>query len=274
VSDPEHFCAAALAAYRAGDRDRAARCCEQALELDPERRDAHELLAEMFMHGEHYTQLLARLHAHLRPRTYVEIGVETGATLRLVQPGTRALGIDPQPAVAFRLPENVRIFTETSDAFFANRDVRTELGGASVDFALIDGMHHFEYALRDFMHLEPLCARASTILVHDCFPHDRRTALRERETYFWTGDVWRLLVLLKKHRRDLSIHTIASPPTGLAFIRNLDPSSTFISDNLAALCEEFMALDYSFLAEDRAGKLGLFPNDWGRIRALVESPPA
>jgi hypothetical protein len=135
-------------------------------------------------------------------------------------------------------------------------------------------MHHFEYALRDFMHLEALCERASTILVHDCFPHDRRTALRERETYFWTGDVWRLIVLLKKYRRELSIHTVATPPTGLAVIRNLDPASKFISDNLAALCEEFMALDYSFLAEDRAGKLGLFPNDWERIRTLLDSPRA
>jgi tetratricopeptide (TPR) repeat protein len=274
VSNPDNFYAAALAAHRLGERDRAARLCEQALELDPDRNDAHELLAALFMHGEHYTQVLARLHAHLRPRTYVEIGVETGATLRLVQPGTLALGIDPQPVVRYPLSAGVRIFSETSDAFFANRDARSELGGAAVDLALIDGMHHFEYALRDFMHLEPLCGRASTILVHDCFPHDRRTALRKRETYFWTGDVWRLIVLLKKYRPDLAVHTIATPPTGLAIIRNLDPASPLIADNLAALCEEFMALDYAFLAEDRAGKLGLFPNDWERIRALVDSPPA
>lgn len=274
MSNPDNFYAAALAAHRLGERDRAARLCEQALELDPDRNDAHELLAALFMHGEHYTQVLARLHAHLRPRTYVEIGVETGATLRLVQPGTLALGIDPQPVVRYPLSAGVRIFSETSDAFFANRDARSELGGATVDLALIDGMHHFEYALRDFMHLEPLCGRASTILVHDCFPHDRRTALRKRETYFWTGDVWRLIVLLKKYRPDLAVHTIATPPTGLAIIRNLDPASPLIADNLAALCEEFMALDYAFLAEDRAGKLGLFPNDWERIRALVDSPPA
>jgi hypothetical protein len=273
MPDSHHFYAAALAAYRIGDRDQAVRCCEQALELDYDRMDVHELLMRMFMHGEHYSELLLRLHRHLRPRTYVEIGVETGATLRLVQSGTLALGIDPQPAITSELPAGVRLFSETSDDFFAKRDVRAELSGAAVDLAFIDGMHHFEYALRDFMHLELFCARDATILIHDCFPHDRRTALRQRETYFWTGDVWRLIVLLKKYRPDLSIHTIATPPTGLAIIRGMDPASKFIAANLAALGEEFVALDYSFLAEDRAGKLGLFPNDWKKIRALLDSPP-
>lgn len=32
-----------------------------------------------------------------------------------------------------------------------------------------------------------------------------------------------------------------------------------------------MALDYSYLDEDRAGKLNLFPNDWQRIAPLLGS---
>jgi hypothetical protein len=152
--------------------------------------------------------------------------------------------------------------------------VCAELGGRPVDLAFIDGMHHFEYALRDFMNLERLCLPGSTILVHDCFPHDRRTAQRERETGFWSGDIWRLVLLLKKYRRDLSINTIAAPPTGLLAIRNLDPSSNFIDDNLEQLYEEFMRLDYGLLNKDRAGKLNLFPNDWTRIRALLDAPAA
>ena len=100
-------------------------------------------------------------------------------------------------------------------------------------------------------------------------PHDRRTAQRERLWGFWSGDIWRLIVLLKKYRADLSIHTIAAPPTGLAVVRNLDPSSRFIADNLGRLCAEFMALDYSYLDKDRAAKLNLFPNDWEQIRPLL-----
>jgi hypothetical protein len=269
-SNAQYFGAAALAANQAGKRDKAVQYCEQAVQLAPGLESAHQLLFDMFLHGEDYFHLLVRIHQHLKPRTYVEIGVETGASLRFVQPGTLALGVDPAPAISYALPANARVFAETSDDFFSRRDVRAELGGQPVDLALIDGMHHFEFALRDFMNLERLSAPASTILIHDCFPHDRRTAQRERLGRFWSGDVWRLIVLLKKYRPDLRIHVVAAPPTGLAVVRNLDPASRFIAENLDRLCAEFMALDYSFLDEDRAGKLSLFPNDWERVRALLD----
>jgi tetratricopeptide (TPR) repeat protein len=271
-SNPDYFFAAALAASRAGDRDQAVRFCELALELDPNLNAAYEFLAGLFMHGENYRSVLERLHRHLRPRTYVEIGVETGASLCLVQPGTVALGVDPQPVIAFPLPEGVRIFSETSDDFFARHDVRTELGGLPIDLALIDGMHQFEHALRDFINLERLCGPDSIILIHDCFPLDRVTSQRERVTMLWSGDIWRLVVLLKKYRPDLSIDTIAAPPTGLGMVRGLDPSSRFLQQNLQPLCEEFLALDYSMLAKNRAAELNLFPNDWEKIRALLSVP--
>jgi tetratricopeptide (TPR) repeat protein len=268
------LCDAALALEQAGERDGALRYCEEALALNPELDKAHELLAGMFLHGEDYLRVLGRMHEYLEPRTYIEIGVEEGPSIALVRPGTLALGVDPEPKIAFPLPRNVRVFAQTSDDFFARRDVRAELGGRPLELAFIDGMHQFEYALRDFMNLERLCLPGSTILVHDCFPHDRRTAQRERETAFWSGDIWRLVLLLKKYRRDLSIHTIAAPPTGLLVIRKLDPSSDFIAGNLEDLCEEFMRLDYGILNKDRAGKLNLFPNDWNRIRALLDAPAA
>lgn len=268
------LCAAALAAREAGERDRAVYFGERALLLDWELPEVHALLSGLFMHGEFYQALLGRIHAHLEPRTYIEIGVETGASLRAVSPRTRVLGVDPEPVITFSLPSNVRIFAETSDQFFASHDVRAELGGLPVDLAFIDGMHHFEYALRDFINLERLCARESTILVHDCFPYERLTCERDRKTAFWTGDIWRLIVLLKKHRPDLRIDTVAAPPTGLAVIRNLDPTSRFLSGNLERLCEKFVRLEYRYLETDRAAKLNLFPNDWSRVSSLLASPAA
>jgi hypothetical protein len=269
ATNPAYFGAAALAASRAGDRDAAARYCERALELDHDFRAAHDLLMSLFLHGEMYTDVLARIHQHLRPRTYIEIGVETGDSLKRVRPETQAIGVDPEPALRFTPPANVRVFSETSDDFFARHDVRALFGGLPLDLAFIDGLHLFEYALRDFMNLERCAAPASTILIDDCFPHDRRTAQRERAITFWSGDIWKLVVLLKKYRPDLSIHTVAAPRTGLCIVRNLDPSSTFIADNLQRLIDEFMALDYGYLEKDRAGKLNLFPNDWEKVRELL-----
>ena len=263
---------AARAALAGGDLERAIRYAERALDQDPGLRDARVLLAEVYLHGRSYEEVIADIHQHIRPRTYVEIGVATGKSLRRALPETRAIGVDPDAAVQYDLPPQARIFDETSDHFFANRDVRAELGGLAVELAFIDGMHHFEFALRDFINLERLCSRSATILVHDCFPLDRASAQRERQSGFWSGDVWRLIVLLKKYRPDLKIHNVAAPPTGLAVIRGLDPSSSFLADNLARLTEEFLQLDYRYLRDGRAEKLNLVPNDWAVIRALLDQP--
>src|SRR5688572_20908715 len=232
---------------RLGMRETAARYCERALGFNHHQGSMHDLLSSLFMHGEPYTELLVRIHEHVRPRTYVEIGVDTGQSLVLVPSATQAIGVDPEPKLRFALPAHCRVFAETSDDFFARHDVKALFGGLPVELAFIDGMHHFEYALRDFINLERCAAPGATILVHDCFPHDRLTAQRERVMTFWSGDVWKLVVLLKQYRPDLSIHTIAAPPTGLCLIRRLDPSSTFLADNLARLIDEHLRLDYGTL---------------------------
>jgi len=259
---------AACRAAAIGEGDEVAHYCEGALRADPSFAEAHGLLRDTFLEGEDYFYVLREIHQLLRPRTYVEIGVARGASISLAAPETAALGVDPEPQIAGPLSPNTRIFSETSDAFF-RRDVRAELGGRAVDLAFIDGMHHFDVALRDFVNLERLCGPHSVILIHDCFPHDRITAERERRTEFWSGDVWRLILLLKKYRPDLSIHTLATPPTGLGIVRRLDPSSDVLTRNMGRATAEFMALDYGCLARGRAAKLNLVSNDADSLRRVL-----
>ena len=257
-----------------GETAEAKRHCELALAAAPDHLPAHTLLASIALPGADYFDLLARIHAHLCPRTYVEIGVQLGASFRLAAASTLAIGVDPEPQYAPPPGWNHRIFRQTSDAFFAEHDLSALLGGLPVDLAFIDGMHRFEFALRDFMHLERHCGRDATILVHDCFPLDERTAARERSTAFWSGDIWRFVLVLKKYRPDLLVRTVGAPPTGLAVIRNLDPASGVIAANLDAICAEFLALGFDAVADAKSERLNLFPNDWERVRALLPRCPA
>lgn len=265
---------AAVEAWRAGRTGEAAAACWSLLAAAPDYWPAHNLLATIELPGENYFRVLERMHAHLKPRTYLEIGVSRGESIRLAGAATRAIGVDPAPAVAHALGPKASIVAATSDDFFARHDVRAELGGLPVDFAFIDGMHHFEFALRDFVNIEALCEPASTIVIHDVYPLDRRTAARERVTAFWSGDIWRLVLLLRRHRPDLVVRTIATAPTGLALVRNLDPRSARLRDRLDALVEEGLALDYGVLESCKAEALALLPNDWGQVRALLDAPPA
>jgi hypothetical protein len=239
------------------------------MEAHPYDPRAYTLLAQINFPGTFYVDLLAAIHRHLSPRTYLEIGVETGKTLILAGSTTRAIGVDPEPRIQYPLGPNAKVFALTSDEFFTSVDVSAEFQGIPVDLAFIDGMHHFEFALRDFVSVERYCTPRSTIMVHDCYPLDRRSAERERATQFWSGDVWRLVLALKKYRPDLEIHTIATPPTGLTIIRKLDPGCRLLANRMEEIVSEFLTVDYSEIEDDKPAKLNLVPNEWSRIEQLL-----
>lgn len=216
-----------------------------------------------------YYRVLAQIHNFLLPESYVEIGVRHGESMALAKSAVASVGIDPQPDLRFPLPGSVCVFPMTSDAFFEQHDLQAELGGRKVDLAFVDGMHLFEFALRDFINLEKCCRGDSTILVHDCRPVDRETAARERTTQLWSGDVWKLIVCLKKYRTDLTIRTIDASPTGLAVISHLDPSSNILTGMLESLYKEFVPYDYSNIEHNKSEQLNLVNNSPNEIQSVL-----
>jgi Methyltransferase domain len=254
-----------------GRRQAARALCQQAVARNYGR--AYKLLSRLTLPGEDYFAVLGRIHRHLRPQTYLEIGVSRGRSLERVLPETAVIGVDPEPKLAKPAGLKQKIFRATSDDFFAQHDPRAEFGGRAVDMAFIDGMHRFEFALRDFINVERYCARSSVILMHDCYPLDARTAQREQETGFWSGDIWRLLLLLRERRPDLVVRTIGTPPTGLGIVLNPDPDSRVLGANVNELIREYLAKDFSVLEGRQAQALGLVPNEWPAIRALLDARP-
>lgn len=234
---------------------------------------ADALMARLTLPGEYYYQVLGRIHRHLRPASYLEIGVGRGESLAQVLPETQVIGVDPQPQMAPPASPRQRLFNATSDDFFAQQDVRALFGGRAVEMAFIDGMHRFEYALRDFINVERCCAPHSVILMHDCYPLDARTAQREQRTRFWSGDIWRLLLLLREQRPDLMVHTIATPATGLGIVLNPDPASRTLAARRDELIEHYLAKDFGVLEGRKPQALGLVPNVWPSIQALLDARP-
>lgn len=250
--------------------DAAISACRRLIALIPDPVQVHDLMAGIMLPGEDYLSLMRRIHEHLRPRTYVEIGVEHGDSLTLVREGTLALGVDPAPQIIHSLQPTTKVFAETSDDFFVKRNLSIELAGQPIDLAFIDGMHQFEFALRDFINIERYCTPGSTILIHDCYPLDAVTAARKRTTSFWSGDIWKLTLCLKEYRPDLAVYTIATPPTGLGLVRNLDPHSTVLRDNLQRIYDEFIPLPYETIVKQKPQFLNIFPNAWPQVQALFE----
>jgi predicted O-methyltransferase YrrM len=198
-----------------------------------------------------YYGTLRRLHQAVRPRTYLEIGIRKGDSLALATTATVAVGIDPAPMLAAPPAANARIFPLTSDDFFATCDVRAELGGRELDMAFIDGMHLFEFVVRDFANVERFSSPGTVVVLHDCLPVDAVSAARERSTSLWTGDVWKVVPVLRRYRPDLRLTVIDAPPSGLVIVESLDPASTVLADNMERILDEFTDVGLARFEESR-----------------------
>jgi predicted O-methyltransferase YrrM len=253
-------------ALRIGDADSATRRFKQALRLEANIPEAHLGLALALRPGPDYLAWLEALHDRIRPRFYLEIGVETGRSLRLAKEGTNAIGIDPSPSLPFHapIPPTIRVIARTSRELFGDPDT-LETFPDPIDFAFIDGDHRFPSVLQDFMDLERHMTRRGVIAVHDTWPLDPLTASKTRQTGFYTGDVWKLLPCLRAIRPDLSLCTICTAPTGLTLITGLDPTSTVLRGRFDQILAAYDTLPYGTSASHH---LALRPNDWAVLDTL------
>lgn len=190
-----------------------------------------------------YYSVLQTIHSLLKPHTYLETGVRNGDSIALASRDTYAYGIDPNPDIKKILGERTKVFACTSDEFFERFDMQEELK-APLDMCFLDGMHLFEFALRDFINMEALCNKRALIAVHDCLPADAAMASRERITQKWCGDVFKLLLALKKYRPELEFLHLASDPSGLLLVKNVNPSSTVLRDNYKKILHEFLPFQF------------------------------
>jgi len=259
----EALCARGFYLLLAGDVAAAEERFRRALALEPDYVWGYLGLAKTRLPGPGYLEVFSRLIDHLQPQRYVEIGVEQGDVLKRFPAGVRIVGIDPEPQCASPAPE-ISIFAQTSDRFFAGEDLSKLLGGP-FDLAFIDGLHTFEQVLKDFINLERWAGPGSVVLIHDCLPLDRRTATPERETLFWTGDVWKIIPCLRRERPDLALFTIPTYPAGLCVVSGLDPGSRVLADGGERLAAVYQALDFAAIGEP-GEYFSLVPNAWPEIR--------
>jgi hypothetical protein len=199
--------------------------------------------------GEDYLVVLERLHAELKPQTYLEVGTSRGNSLRLA--ACASVAVDP----AFQLTADVigekpvcAFYQMPSDRYFARHDPQAVLGGP-VEMAFLDGLHRCEFLLRDFINTERHCRTNAVVMLHDCVPVElpitervnQGHAIHEHRRNWWLGDVWRTLLALKRRRPDLRMTVLDAAPSGLVCITNLNPRSTVLSDDYPAIVAQMLS---------------------------------
>jgi hypothetical protein len=230
----------------------------------------------------HYREFLGMMHERLAPRTYLEIGVQQGHSLALSR--CPSIGIDPSSVVNQELQAPSSLIASTSDEYFESlaRDGTTPFGALPIDFAFIDGMHHFEFALRDFIGVERYSAPSSVVAFDDMLPRNVDEAARERHTEEWTGDVFRIQFALAAHRPDLVLIQVDTEPTGTLLVAGLDPANRVLAHRLGEIIRAYVMLDPQELPAEILGRTAaIAPEEalaltiWDDLRAgRSESPVA
>jgi len=191
--------------------------------------------------GQQYTRFFEGLHkAHIFD-WYMEVGCRSGRTFGPVR--SRTIAVDPY----FRAEGNIigakpalHVFQQTSDDFFASgflQEMQVKLS-----FSFLDGMHLFEFLLRDFMNAEANSHENGVIALHDCCPYNLEMTTRDLENLpkgAWTGDVWKLIPILQEFRPDLKLTVLDCRSTGLVLISNLAPRNTMLQDNYDKILAQY-----------------------------------
>ncbi|MBK3632628.1 class I SAM-dependent methyltransferase [Streptomyces sp. MBT97] len=206
-------------------------------------------------------EFLRELHKVTANRNYLEIGVDDGRSLRLSR--VPSIAVDPAFKVTSELRCDVHLVRATSDDFFARRDPLAHLKGgrhplrnlargrhplchwrrATLDLAFIDGMHLFEFALRDFINVERHCDWSSVIVLDDMLPRGVDEAARDRHTTAWTGDVYKLTEILSRHRPDLVTVPVDTEPTGQLVVFGADPRNPVLRERYHEIVAEYEVPD-------------------------------
>lgn len=183
-----------------------------------------------------YLEVMEDIHAHLEPTQYLEIGIRNGRSLALAD--CPAIGIDPAPMITAQLGDHVQVIDSTSDDYFFARAGSTS-DQILPDLVFIDGMHLFEFALRDFMNVERHASATTLAVIDDIYPNHPEQATRNRSTRVWMGDVWKLHLLLRETRPDLTLLPLDTQPSGLLLIAGLDPRNQVLWQRYNPLVRQY-----------------------------------
>lgn len=203
-------------------------------------------------------------------KNYLEIGVFNGHIFFRIKSDFK-IAVDPE----FRFdssrrfgktiinPYNVynKYFSKTSDDFFS-ADAPEVFNGKQLNISLIDGMHEYDYALRDTENVLKYLSNDGVIILHDCNPLIKSASSSYAEwearnfSDTWNGDVWRVILHLQCLRHDVNAFVLDCDH-GLGIITKRTPEHP-----LSFTKEQIAVFSYEDFNKNRNEWLNLKPTEY------------
>ena len=212
-------------------------------------------------------QLIQQLIDKRNYSSYLEIGVLGGNNFFPIK-CAKKIAVDPQfkfnwkgrLGETLKNPSNIGalFFETTSDKFF-EQNAWSLFKKRKLDIALVDGMHEFDFALRDVLNCLEYLSDDGVIIMHDCNPQSAEAEVSFQQwkdrgfTGFWNGDVWKVITYLKDNRPDLDVF-VADCDHGLGVIMK---GKRQINNPEFNSMDKVRALNYNALASRREELINL-----------------
>jgi hypothetical protein len=188
------------------------------------------------MHRQYLIQQLINKH-HFK--TYLEIGVFKAKVFFDIKAKNK-IAVDPDFKFSTwakfkahflnKTNRAAQFFEHTSDHFFENK-ANHIFDNQPIEIALIDGMHEYQFALRDVLNTINYLSPNGIIIMHDCNPDTAQSASSFKEweanqfLYNWHGDVWKVITYIRSQRPDLTAY-VCDTDFGLGIITKQPNNNT------------------------------------------------
>jgi len=155
-------------------------------------------------------QVINHMAARMGYKTYLEIGVELGLTIKNVNIQNRD-GVDPH-----KLCEEVN-YQMTSDEFFERYPEKR------YDCIFIDGHHNSEFVCRDVNNALKSINENGVVFMHDCFPNQPHLAVKmiARTTPEWCGDGFKVVRSIVSNYSDSIMSCVVNTDYGVGMLLKL-----------------------------------------------------
>jgi hypothetical protein len=192
--------------------------------------------------------LIRTLMKEKKLHNYLEIGVFNGHIFFRIKSSFK-VAVDPEfkfdslrkMGKIILNPYNLfnQYFEKTSDAFFVE-NAEQIFSKKRIEIALIDGMHEYEFALRDIENTLRYLSGDGVIVVHDCNALTKESSSSYSEwkaghgTGTWNGNIWKTILHLRSLRSDLNVFVLdCDHGLGIITKRKTEKTLPYTQDQIA-----------------------------------------
>ena len=203
-------------------------------------------------------------------KNYLEIGVFNGHIFFKINSWFK-VAVDPYFAFdglrklgkSLLQPANFKnqYFEKPSDDFF-EQNAPVVFADKKIELALIDGMHEYDFVLRDAQNTLKYLDEKGVIILHDCNPVTATSAVSHQAWVdnghqgVWNGDVWKMIVFFRSFHPELDVFVLDCDH-GLGVITKKPTEN-----RLHFTEEQIRGFSYEDLAQNRQAWLDLKPADY------------